>query len=160
MPVTTYTLVEVRVDVTIATVCELTFLCLEQSRRDDLEALGNVLLFLLHGRLPWQGIYAKSVESKLLRIGEMKAGKPFQELLDNSPPEFNAYFKHCRSLGFEDEPNYELLRQLFEQGLKQRGWTRDGKYDWTDPKLCKKGTLIPEEYQFDTQEVTEVDFDT
>ncbi|KAG1887625.1 hypothetical protein F4604DRAFT_1717852 [Suillus subluteus] len=45
----------------------------EQGRRDDLEALGNMLLFLLHGRLPWQGVYSPSLEAKLLRMGEMKA---------------------------------------------------------------------------------------
>ncbi|KAG1738710.1 hypothetical protein EDB19DRAFT_1712743 [Suillus lakei] len=32
----------------------------EQGRRDNLEALGNILLFLLHGRLPWQGVYSAS----------------------------------------------------------------------------------------------------
>ncbi|KAG1765718.1 kinase-like domain-containing protein, partial [Suillus placidus] len=37
----------------------------EQGRRDDLEALGNVLLYLLHGRLPWEDIYPPNKEAKL-----------------------------------------------------------------------------------------------
>ncbi|KAH7907913.1 kinase-like domain-containing protein [Hygrophoropsis aurantiaca] len=123
----------------------------EQSRRDDLEALGNVLLFLLHGRLPWQGIYAPSIEAKLLRIGEMKAGAPFRELLARSPPEFTRYFEHVRGLGFEDKPGYTLLVRIFRERMEREGWAEDGGcFDWVggavSPNL--KGTLVPDEYKW------------
>ena len=70
----------------------------EQGRRDDLEALGNTLLYFIHGRLPWEGIFAKSVETKLVRLGEMKSGEAFRDLLARSPPEFTQYFDHVRNL--------------------------------------------------------------
>ncbi|KAG2041099.1 kinase-like domain-containing protein [Suillus americanus] len=105
----------------------------EQGRRDDLEALGNVLLYLLHGRLPWQGIYAPSKEAKLCRMGEMKAGSAaFRDLLARSPAEFTTYFDHCCGLKFEEKPNYTLLRQLFSQMMEREGWTGDTRFDPLD----------------------------
>ena len=79
----------------------------------------------------------------------MKTGDAFRDLLARSPPEFTRYFEHVRGLAFEAEPDYALLRAIFVRGLGDRGWTHDGKYDWTDLTLCPKGTLIPEEYLFD-----------
>ncbi|KAG2741339.1 kinase-like protein [Suillus brevipes Sb2] len=122
----------------------------EQGRRDDLEAVGNVLLYLLHGRLPWQGIYAPSIEAKLLRIGEMKAGSPFRDLLARSPVEFTTYFDHCRGLKFDEKPDYALLRQLFSQMMVREGWTEDARFDLEDASP-RKGTLLPEEYKLDVR---------
>ncbi|KAG2742431.1 kinase-like protein [Suillus brevipes Sb2] len=123
----------------------------EQGRRDDLEALGNVLLYLLHGRLPWQGIYAPSKEAKRRRMGEMKSGSAaFRDLLACSPAEFTTYFDHCRGLKFEEKPNYTLLRQLFSQIMEREGWTGDTRFDPLDGS-SGKGTLVPEEYQLDVR---------
>lgn len=123
----------------------------EQGRRDDLEALGNVLLYLLHGRLPWERIYAPSKEAHLRRIGEMKAGSAaFRDLLARSPAEFTTYFDHCRGLKFEEKPNYVLLRQLFSQIMEREGWTGDTRFDPLDGS-SDKGTLVPEEYKLDVR---------
>ncbi|KAG1748029.1 kinase-like protein [Suillus occidentalis] len=120
----------------------------EQGRRDDIEALGNVLLFLLHGCLPWQGVYSQSLEAKLLRMGEMKAGSAFRDLLARSPVEFTTYFDHCRGLKFEDKPSYLLLRQLLGQVLVKEGWTENTRFDWEDGS-SHKGVLLPQEYKLD-----------
>ena len=111
-----------------------------------MEALGNCLLYLFHGRLPWQGIYASN-----LHVGEMKAGKPFRDLLARSPPELTAYFDHCRSLAFEDEPDYSLLRGIFQKRMDAEGWDVHGKYDWEDPRDLEKGTLLLDEYKLDVR---------
>jgi casein kinase 1 len=44
--------------------------------------------------------------------------------------EFNKYLSYVRNLGFEDEPDYNYLRDLFTQALKNTGETEDGIYDW------------------------------
>ncbi|KAF9260438.1 kinase-like protein [Marasmius fiardii PR-910] len=120
---------------------------LKPSRRDDIEAIGNLLLYLLHRELPWQGIYAPDIPSKLRQIGEMKRGRHFTNLLSDSPSIFTQFFKHCRSLAFEDKPNYAYLRSLLRQTMKYDGWRFDWEYDWWSPG--KWGTLLLEEYKFE-----------
>ncbi|KAI0782738.1 putative casein kinase [Abortiporus biennis] len=120
---------------------------LEPSRRDDVEAIGLLLLYLLHGRLPWQGICAPDIPAKLLRIGEMKRGQPFLDLLQRSPTFFQAFFEHCRSLEFESKPDYSYLRQLLTDTMAKHKWEYDWEYDWWNP--TEQGTLMPEEYKLD-----------
>ncbi|EMD34927.1 hypothetical protein CERSUDRAFT_96839 [Gelatoporia subvermispora B] len=123
----------------------------EFGRRDDIEAFGTTLLFLLHGKLPWQGIYAPNEDAKLRRIGEMKAGDAMRKLLAQSPPELTALFNHSRSLSFEDKPDYDLIRGLFLRRMQQEKWTNDGLFDWIDPRFLRRGTLLPDEYLWDPE---------
>lgn len=44
--------------------------------------------------------------------------------------EFNKYLSYVRNLGFEDTPDYDFLRDLFTQALKNTGEVEDGEYDW------------------------------
>ena len=117
-------------------------------RRDDIESLLYVLLELYHGTLPWDEILAPSARVEDERTLEMKAGHELHHfLLTQSTPEFQAYYMHYRSMSFEQEPDYNLLRQIFRQRLYAEGWECDENFDWMDPKSLKKGTLIPDEYE-------------
>ena len=102
----------------------------EQSRRDDLEALGHVFLYFLRGGLPWQGLKAATNKQKYEKIGEKKQMTAIRDLCDGYPDEFNKYLSYVRNLGFEDTPDYDYLRDLFSQALKSTGEVEDGEYDW------------------------------
>ncbi|MCJ1375217.1 casein kinase I [Loxospora ochrophaea] len=102
----------------------------EQSRRDDLEALGHVFMYFLRGGLPWQGLKAATNKQKYEKIGEKKQTTAIKDLCEGFPEEFNKYLSYVRNLGFEDTPDYDYLRDLFTQALKSTGEVEDGEYDW------------------------------
>ena len=89
-----------------------THLGIEQSRRDDLEALGYVLMYFLRGSLPWQGLKAATKKQKYDMISEKKMSTPVEVLCRGSPSEFGTYLNYCRSLKFADKPDYSYLRKV------------------------------------------------
>lgn len=102
----------------------------EQSRRDDLEALGHVFIYFLKGGLPWQGLRAATNKQKYEKIGHRKQETPIDDLCDGFPPEFAKYLKYTRNLGFEETPDYDYLRDLLTKALRDDGSVEDGEYDW------------------------------
>jgi len=108
-----------------------THLGIEQSRRDDLESLGYVFMYFNRGSLPWQGLKAATKKQKYERISERKIGTPIEVLCKGFPPEFATYLNFCRSLRFDDKPNYSYLRQLFRNLFHREGYVYDYIFDWT-----------------------------
>ncbi|CAE6171383.1 unnamed protein product [Arabidopsis arenosa] len=108
-----------------------THLGVEQSRRDDLESLGYVLMYFLRGSLPWQGLKAGTKKQKYDRISEKKVSTPIEVLCKSYPPEFVSYFQYCRSLRFEDKPDYSYLKRLFRDLFIREGYQFDYVFDWT-----------------------------
>ena len=102
----------------------------EQSRRDDLEALGHVFMYFLRGGLPWQGLKAATNKQKYEKIGEKKQLTAIKDLCDGFPEEFGSYLSYVRNLGFEDTPDYDYLKSLFDAILKKDGDVDNGQYDW------------------------------
>jgi casein kinase 1 len=109
-----------------------THLGIEQSRRDDMEAVGHVLVYLAKGSLPWQGIQAGCKEKHFQQIGERKASTCVQDLCESLPKAFVSYFESCRSLRFDQKPNYFHLRSLFKNALSElrQGSQCDCVFDW------------------------------
>lgn len=102
----------------------------EQSRRDDLEALGHVFIYFLRGGLIWQSLKAATNKQKYQKIGEKKQATATKDLCDSFPEEFDKYLSYVRNHGFEDTPDYDYLRDLFTQALNNTGIVEDGEYDW------------------------------
>lgn len=83
---------------------------IELSRRDDLESLAYVLIYLLHG-LPWQGIKGDS-KRKHAEVLQMKVSTSTRVLCDGLPAEFEAFLNYTRALKFSQKPDYQYLRDL------------------------------------------------
>ncbi|XP_058094612.1 casein kinase 1-like protein 10 isoform X2 [Magnolia sinica] len=108
-----------------------THLGVEQSRRDDLESLGYVLMYFLRGSLPWQGLKAGTKKQKYDKISEKKMLTPVEVLCKSYPSEFISYFHYCRSLRFDDKPDYSYLKRLFRDLFIREGYSFDYVFDWT-----------------------------
>jgi len=106
---------------------------MEQSRRDDLEAIGYVLMYFNRGKLPWQGIQAPTKEVKYQKIKEVKMETPIEALCEGYPEVFSTYLKYCKALRFEDRPDYAYLRGLFKNLYQQEGFVNNGMFDWSQP---------------------------
>lgn len=108
----------------------------EQSRRDDLEAIGHMLMYFLRGSLPWSGLEAKSKQEKYRKIKEKKESTPLGELCKTYPEAFEIYLTYCRNLQFKERPQYEMLRTLFKDyGKKTWGDSlKDYMFQWNDDK--------------------------
>ncbi|CAN8007827.1 unnamed protein product [Ixodes pacificus] len=107
-----------------------THLGIEQSRRDDLESLGYVLMYFNRGSLPWQGLRAATKRQKYERISEKKMSTPIEELCRSFPSEFATYLNYCRSMRFDEKPDYSYLRQLLRNLFHRQGFTYDYVFDW------------------------------
>jgi len=104
----------------------------EQSRRDDLEAIGHMLFYFLRGNLPWQGLPAKTKDEKYRKIKEKKIETSIDVLCQGYPEEFATYLQYVRSLRFQDRPDYAYLKGLFQERYIAEGYDREEQlYDWS-----------------------------
>jgi serine/threonine protein kinase len=112
----------------------------EHSRRDDLEAAGYVLIYFIKGRLPWQGIQVKTKEERYKKILKKKIEISPEELCENLPQEFEKYIDYTRNLEYLEEPDYAMLRELFNSILRKDHAKFDFIYDWTtaEEKLMRR----------------------
>lgn len=122
-----------------------THIGIEQSRRDDLESLGYVLMYFIRGSLPWQGLKANTKKQKYERIMDRKMSTSTEQLCKGYPTEFRSYFEYCRSLRFEDRPDYAYLKRLFKELFYRKGFQYDNMFDWTVLNLQQEKARLPPE---------------
>jgi hypothetical protein len=106
---------------------------IEQSRRDDLESIGYVLIYFLKGSLPWQGLKAKNAQKKYRLILEKKQQVSIAQLCQGCPSQFAEFLAYTRSLKFDAKPDIPYLRKLFRDlyhaqncGAIPKLWDWDG----------------------------------
>ncbi len=119
-----------------------THLGAEQSRRDDLECLAHTLIYLLKGDLPWQGMLARNKQEKYDKIRDKKMNTPVETLCNGLDPEFGIFLTYCRSLKFEEKPDYSRLHKLFRDLYYRKKYDAHFEFDWIRLKL---GTTLPED---------------
>ncbi|XP_038640061.1 casein kinase I-like isoform X4 [Scyliorhinus canicula] len=107
----------------------------EQSRRDDLEALGHMFMYFLRGSLPWQGLKAETLKERYQKIGDTKRNTPIEVLCESFPEEMATYLRYVRRLDFFEKPDYQYLRTLLTDLFESKGYAFDYAYDWTGRQI-------------------------
>ena len=116
---------------------------MEQSRRDDLESVGYVLMYFLRGNLPWQGLKIKSKEDRYKKILDKKKETTSEELCKGFPDEFREFLEYSRNLEYTEEPKYDKYKdQFYNLVCNKMGESFDYVYDWTTESDLKKRKSI------------------
>jgi hypothetical protein len=113
---------------------------IEQSRRDDLEGILYVLLYV-HKGLPWQNLPWDEGPGRRDKIMEMKQSITTEELFKKvgaGRQEFIDFYEYVKKLQFEDAPDYKYLKGLFLKLFESQGFVQDGIFDWTELKKAQE----------------------
>ncbi|KAK8452616.1 hypothetical protein SEVIR_5G138600v4 [Setaria viridis] len=112
------------------------------SRRDDLESLAYTLIFLLRGRLPWQGYQG---ENKGFLVCKKKMSTPPESLCGICPQPFRHFVEYVVNLKFDEEPNYAKCISLFDGIVGPNPDIRPINTDGAQKVGQKRGRLIVDE---------------
>ncbi|KIY49174.1 casein kinase [Fistulina hepatica ATCC 64428] len=125
------------------------------ARRDDIESIVYILIYLLHGCLPWDALASRPLDEHMC-VASMKASIAPQELCEGLPAEFAAVLEYARGLDYEDKPDYRGIRRAFRRLFDSYTWVDDGSFEWACPvrgvyarpqqKLCQLRRLLHRPY--------------
>ena len=102
-------------------------------------------MYFIRGSLPWQGLKANTKKQKYERIMDRKMSTSTEQLCKGYATEFRSYFEYCRSLRFEDRPDYAYLKRLFKELFYRKGFKYDNMLDWTVLNLQQERAKLPPE---------------
>lgn len=97
-----------------------THLGIDQSRRDDLQSLGYILLYMLLGKLPWQNLMKNRSKAEAYHhIMVLKMSTPAETLVEKLPEPMRSnmlsYILYVNSLMYHEKPRYDFCRSLFSE---------------------------------------------
>ena len=104
---------------------------IKMSRRDDIESIIYVLIFLYKGNLPWQGVKAKTKNERMNAIKNIKFNTSIDELTKDLPKTFNDILKMTKHLKYKECPNYYYYLYKFALLKNSFGF----EYEWIDEIL-------------------------
>ena len=101
---------------------------IEPSRRDDLESIAYILIYLFKGVLPWQGLKKDKNKNQVEKIGDKKLTTQIEDLCKDMPECFKLLIDYARGLKFEQTPDYKYIRDIFNKDIQKLNVKPH--YDW------------------------------
>ena len=119
----------------------------QQSRRDDLESLGYMLIYLIKG-LPWdmRNSNITNLNESLKNLLYIKRNISMENLCKGLPMEICEYMKYIKKLKFEEKPNYIYLNNLFYSILFKLNEVCDNNFSWNENNNKKRLILRNKSY--------------
>lgn len=102
----------------------------QQSRKDDLESLGYLLVYFYKGKLPWSKIHTDNKDEKFSMMTKIKKEISSDLLFLGMPKVFKIYMDYCKNLKFHETPDYGYLRGLFKSVFYRKNYSYDLDFDW------------------------------
>ncbi|OIT04408.1 PREDICTED: casein kinase 1-like protein HD16 [Nicotiana attenuata] len=109
------------------------------SRRDDLESLAYTLIFLIKGRLPWQGYQG---DNKSFLVCKKKMATSPELMCCFCPAPFKQFLEAVTNMKFDEEPNYAKLISFFESLIEPCTSLRPIRIDGALKVGQKRGRLL------------------
>ncbi|KAJ3661320.1 hypothetical protein Zmor_006605 [Zophobas morio] len=111
------------------------------SRRSDLESLGYNIIHWITGNLPW----SRDVDNpEIVAKKKLRAMSNIEYFLNSCFTEYprflKDYFKYLQNLQFQENPDYNYLKSLFRQSIKDNGYKNDSSFDFDN---SQKGKVKP-----------------
>ncbi|GFZ20768.1 protein kinase family protein [Actinidia rufa] len=106
------------------------------SRRDDLESLAYTLIFLLRGRLPWQGFQG---DNKSFLVCKKKMATSPDMMCSLCPAPLKQFLEIVVNLKFDEEPNYSKLISVFQGLIGPNPAIRPINTDGAQKIICQVG---------------------
>jgi hypothetical protein len=91
---------------------------------------------------------AQNKDERYLRIMEVKRDTKPEDLCKGFPHEFETYVSYTRNLEYEQDPDYDMLKNLFLKVLKDEGYYLDYYYDWDNDKTTMATSDTNQNYIF------------
>ena len=107
----------------------------ETTRKDELESLGLLFIYLHKGSLPWSKLKVKNAKEAIACIKFMREKTSLEELCSKMPREMFEYMDYINKLNFENRPNYNYLKSLFLNILRKIGEKNDLMFSWVDKNI-------------------------
>ena len=107
----------------------------EQTRKDELEALGLLFIYLFQGFLPWSKLQVKDMYQALYYVKILKQKTSLKDLCSQMPSEMYEYMDYVYKLKYDNNPNYVFLRSLFLNILRKIGEKNDLMFSWIDKNI-------------------------
>lgn len=120
----------------------------ELSRRDDLESICYIIIYLIKGSLPWQGLTVEEGENQYTKIFEKKNETRVCDLCSNLPSCIKEILQYVKNLDFDENPDYDFIIRNIENSLKENNQIDLNQditmlYDWNRKvKKSSKNILI------------------
>ena len=109
-----------------------------------------MIIYLLKGGLPWQGINGQTKEEKYQKIMAKKVSTSIDELCSGLPIEIKVFLSYVRNVKFEEKPDYNYLKSLVKDIFIREQMNYDSIFDWTRIGV-RKDSLSIEDYNKNTE---------